>query len=386
MAEKVCLALETQGIVCWIAPRDIFPGQSYGAAIVTAIREAQHFILIFSGHANSSSHVENEVERAFGQRLTIHPLRLDQADLSPELEYFLSRPQWFDLFGATLENRISQFVKSLVHRLRGKSDKDDAVGPRNPAIPPKTKANQETKRPAKVPQVSAGKSAEIANATGLTGSLSKIVPKNIRVVRALSGHRNGVKCVAFSPDGQLVASGSGGGIFFQDNTVRVWRAKDGKPMWTLQHESQVNSLVFSPDGSLLASGGNDGVLLWTAADWKQAKVPAHAGFVNCLAFSSDGKMLAVGSYADLAQGEAGLELWRIPVAKRKHRLAGHSEHVNGVAFSPSGRILASGASQGDLRLWNTADGRLIETLTTEGSEVTGLAFSTQWGFACGEPR
>ena len=81
----------------------------------------------------------------------------------------------------------------------------------------------------------------------------------------LEGHRNDVFSVAFSPDGSLLASGSG---YPDGYTIRLWDASTGEQTGTLM--SYVNSVAFvafSPDGSLLASGGNDDIIrLWEIPD------------------------------------------------------------------------------------------------------------------------
>ena len=78
----------------------------------------------------------------------------------------------------------------------------------------------------------------------------------------LKGHGRGVNAVAFSPDGEIIASGS------SDSTIRLWNPHNGMHLKTLEgHKENVNSIAFSPDGRTLASGSEDGtILLWNLSD------------------------------------------------------------------------------------------------------------------------
>jgi WD40 repeat protein len=85
----------------------------------------------------------------------------------------------------------------------------------------------------------------------------KVIGRNIRIVRALAGHTLPVTCVAFSPDGMLIASVASVGWISKDDTVRIWGADDGKRIHTLKSKGRATAVCFSPDGSLVASGGYD---------------------------------------------------------------------------------------------------------------------------------
>src|SRR5207237_4227712 len=71
----------------------------------------------------------------------------------------------------------------------------------------------------------------------------------------LTNHSGVVNCVAFSPDGKLLATGSVG------NPVRIWDSATGKIVKTLP-EQNVVSLAFAPDGRMLGVGGRDQVIVW----------------------------------------------------------------------------------------------------------------------------
>jgi TolB-like protein len=97
VANSIVENLESHGLKCWIAPRDVKAGAVYADAIVRAINDANALVLILSTSAMASSHVGREVERAASKRKQIVAFRLDGAALSPELEYFLSNSQWIDV-------------------------------------------------------------------------------------------------------------------------------------------------------------------------------------------------------------------------------------------------------------------------------------------------
>ena len=67
-ADRVYQFLEKQGIACWIAPRDVPPGETYGAAIIRAIEDSLATVILFSEHSNTSEHVKNEIERTVHKR------------------------------------------------------------------------------------------------------------------------------------------------------------------------------------------------------------------------------------------------------------------------------------------------------------------------------
>src|SRR5215831_18528830 len=95
-ADRVCSALEGKAFRCWIAPRDIEPGTSYPSAIVHAVQSCRLVVLILSSHSDASPHVKSEVQCAFDSNIEIIPFRIEQFDVSADLQYFLSTVQWLD--------------------------------------------------------------------------------------------------------------------------------------------------------------------------------------------------------------------------------------------------------------------------------------------------
>src|SRR5690349_14997160 len=106
-ATKVCDQLESQGIACWIAPRDIPPGEEFPLAIVSAIESCACMVVVLSSAANASPHVKREVERALHRKRTLLPLRMEEVEPAGSLEYLLGSIHWIDGFGELLSHAVA---------------------------------------------------------------------------------------------------------------------------------------------------------------------------------------------------------------------------------------------------------------------------------------
>ena len=96
LAETLCRALERAGIGCWIAPRDVTPGEFYADAIVGGINASRVLVVVLTESAIASQHVLREVERASAKRHPVVSFRIGTAPLPAGLEYFLSASHWLD--------------------------------------------------------------------------------------------------------------------------------------------------------------------------------------------------------------------------------------------------------------------------------------------------
>jgi hypothetical protein len=112
-AERVCAALEGQRISCWIAPRDIPPGQVWAAAIVEGLQRSKNFVLLLSSHSCEAKQISREAELADRQNIPIIILRLEDVQPSKELLYFLGNLQWLDAFGGRLDWAVDRLAGTL---------------------------------------------------------------------------------------------------------------------------------------------------------------------------------------------------------------------------------------------------------------------------------
>jgi hypothetical protein len=114
-AHAIVAHLESEGVRCWIAPRDISPSSDWAAEIIDAISDALVMILVFSSSSNQSPQVRREVERAVHKQVSILPFRIEDVVPSKSLEFFLSSQHWLDAFPPPLEphyRRLCGHLKS----------------------------------------------------------------------------------------------------------------------------------------------------------------------------------------------------------------------------------------------------------------------------------
>ena len=189
-------------------------------------------------------------------------------------------------------------------------------------------------------------------------------------------HQVKVRSVAFFPSGNTLASLS---LSIQSSDhkaeILLWDTATGEYQVTLKGHGKLpdnripnrSGLAFSPNGEILASGSGDGTIrLWDAKTavsnsffhrlWRtffrhhKATLKGHTYHVLSVAFSPDGRTIASGS------SDKTVRLWDLRTKKLKATLAGHTEAILTVTFSPDGSTLASGCEDGAIHLWDPGTG------------------------------
>ena len=117
VADAVCSALETAGLTCWIAPRDITFGTDWSAAIVAALEECPATVVILSENSNASEQVRREVQRAFEKKKVVVPIRIDDVMPTASMEYYLAPVHWLNAPGGAVDTQMPTLIDGLKRQL-----------------------------------------------------------------------------------------------------------------------------------------------------------------------------------------------------------------------------------------------------------------------------
>jgi WD40 repeat protein/serine/threonine protein kinase len=201
-------------------------------------------------------------------------------------------------------------------------------------------------------------------AVGLLNGNIQLIDVVTRARRqSLGGSNDQISRIAFSPDGELLASGTNLG------RLALWDLRSANPRQLEASGARINDVVFSPDGSRVAvANANGDVVLWDIGKGAvSTRLPRLRGQATGVAFSPDGRRLAAGSR------EGKTIVWDLET--KTPILVLTNDPIHGIAFSPDGRFVVGGGYDGNIFLWPSEDGRPPRALRGHHGWVHRLAVS-----------
>jgi hypothetical protein len=228
VALALCNKLESAGVRCWIAPRDVGPGAEWGKSIVDAISECRIMLLVFSAKANESRHIHREIQTAFEKDLTVIPFRVENTQPTGTMEYYLGSVHWLDALTAPVESHMI----AVVERVKALLPAVSILPPMEsvPPIPPIAAAPdlgatlpEATKEPPRAvpPPYVAPLSVTTGPAAGIAPAMpSGPTPRKKRIRRILMGV---VGLIAIGVGATQIASGM---HLFSKKRVTKWREEE----------------------------------------------------------------------------------------------------------------------------------------------------------------
>ena len=423
IADGICANLEAAGVRCWIAPRDIVPGEDWPTAILTAISKSRIMVLVFSDNSNNSEDVGREIALAANNNLVIIPFKIEDVEPEPVKKYYLATTNWLEAMNPPTKDQIQSLVQTVSSLIPEREEsgivlqEEEKTAPGDeesihtaPVAKKKgsiwrwvwipiliavaalgwyfypglnTAPAPPTETPTIIPTLTA--TVTLKPSPTVTSTRPALPTRTyLTLQRTLEGHTGEVRSVAFNDqkhgDRLYLISGS------SDNSIIIWNLLNWTPLHTItEHGGAVNSVAFYLESSdVFASASNDGrILTWSPESGHVREVfpYGHSGAVNALAFSNDGKYLASGS------NDTTIILWDFQLYTSGNNFSkirtiyDHSSFVTCLAFSSNGKILASGGYQDNtIMLHDPATGTRVGTLYGNADDIVSMAFSPNGAF------
>jgi WD40 repeat protein len=196
--------------------------------------------------------------------------------------------------------------------------------------------------------------------TGSSDKTAKLWDTEGNLIQTFKGHLSPVLSVAFSPDGESILTGS------SDLTARLWDLKGNTIQKFTGHKNSVNSAVFSPDGkNILTGSGDSTAILWDFKGNILQRFKGHTGPVRKAIFAPDGETILTGSNDQTAR------LWDLD-GNTIQVFSGHTDNITALAFSPDGKTILTGSADKTVRFWDLS-GNTLQKFAGAGN-VTSFAF------------
>jgi len=393
IADTICGLLEENGVICWIAPRNVRPGSIYAEEIVDGIESSLSVLLVLSEYANESLHVRNEMEQGVSRGKVIFPVLIRNVKPSKALDYYIATSQWTEAWIPPLEKKIIE-LSGVIKALPGRefikirdsyagSDEKRVPGTlpeRNVILIPQAPTPEPVKTMDELLTILSDQLEQhyFEQAELTISEIMVIDSDNVDAInaRALIDQSNGLgKIKSFNGPGVLISS-----FFLKDGhriiavfggiagnspsakspSIAIWNIDSGRKLFEffIPRKWNPTCLSLSSDEKVILAGDFFGIYLISLDSWNII-ADYQTGRIQCASFLPSGNRAITG-------GDE-LLLWDFELRSVICRFKGHIGRIQSLAVTPDGKRAVTGGEDATIRLWDLQ--KKQEIWSVEGYKV-----------------
>jgi len=397
--------LKAAGANVWIDQLDIPAGMPWDRMVEDALNSCPHILVILSPISVKSDHVRDEVSFALSKQKRVIPVLYRECDVPfrmARLQHIDFRPDYARGLKLLLKALgVGHSPQPLAEKARLEQEECESK-----AAAEKARLKPEEAFSGDQAQASGKVTAQPAPGSRPGSFLSLGSGKELLT---LDAHTDSVNCVAWSLDGNRLATGS------EDATAKIWGAETGRELLTLHAQSGIRSVAWNsnPDEIWLATASNNEIVtIWNAVTGEQEADEAGNGCVLAwrpggywlamsgektglcvrdlstgerlpirddhpfvsLAWSPDGKLLAAGTW----DTDKLVRVWDADSGRQLLSLKAHDGGIYSLSWSPDGYRLATASNEGAVKVWDARSGKRLLTVTLAPQGAWNEVWAVAW--------
>lgn len=394
IADRICTALEKEGINYFIDRRGIAGGMEFPERLANAIVNSKIFLFLASNNSYESPYTNKEITFAFNHKCKMLPYIIDESTLPLKLEFTFADINWLNIKEHPIESRL---IKDLVFLLNSKDqiNYNDfniaqaicdniiavALDDGNIVVIDFTSKKNTFFEHEDVTDIKFDRNGKLL--VSMSQECIKVWNIQKSICQEIIWKQTDDRITSFdiSPDSKNIVFGS------DDNYIRIWNlAKHQfnsifKETLNESEESGTVYVSYSPDGKFIISSGN-GIRVWSVESESILKTIKNSNKWASAVFKISPNNKFICENFSNQPGKFNCNLWNVNTGLLVHGQIGkgHTKAISSISFSPNSKNVLTSSCDNTIKIWDVINGKCLKSTSVHQDAINYSEYSTDGKF------